>query len=118
MKTQIMIIKHNFDEFFATKQVLEALLRVPVQVVGLEGREKALECLQGIKVDKVLFRTGSGGIKELIANLRKKRFNRLNSELTILLAEGMEHRTVLRIANDSIVKRRSQRMNSPSGLAS
>ena len=84
MKTQILIIEDNCYKYFTTKQLLEAKLNIKLKVEGVKSNEDLVNKARQYKATNIIYRP-EGGVVELLKIMKKRRVNRLNSELTLLL---------------------------------
>ena len=89
MKTKVLIIEDNEYKYFTTKQVLEAQLKLSVQVVGVKDGQDLVQTTVGLEPDMIVFRP-SGGVAELLEKMKKRKTNRRNTEITLLVAEELD----------------------------
>jgi DNA-binding NarL/FixJ family response regulator len=89
MKTKVMIIEDNPCKFFTMKAVIEAALKVEVTVNEVQTSRELADAAAAANPDVVLFRP-EGGVAELLESLKKRRINRRNTEVTILVAEEID----------------------------
>jgi hypothetical protein len=95
MKTKVLIIEDNFSKFFTTKQILEAQLRLEVAVVDVESGRDLVAQTAELNPDVIMFRP-NGGVAELMDKLQKRRANRRNTEITLMLAQDFDDEVVRR----------------------
>lgn len=93
MKTKVLIIEDNFAKYFTTKQVLEAQLKVTVKAAEAETSQELMDATAKIKPDMILFRP-NGGVAELLLKMKKRRTNRRNTEIVLLLADEFDDEAV------------------------
>ena len=89
MKTKVLIIEDNFCKFFATKQVLESQLKLEVQAQDVRTSKELLEVTSGFAPDLIICRP-EGGVSDLLNRMKKRRTNRRNTEITLLLTQDFE----------------------------
>ena len=95
MKTRVIIIEDNFYKYFTTKQVLEAQLKLSINAKDVETSQELIDATAEIKPDMILFRP-NGGVAELLLKMKKRRTNRRNTEITLLLADEFDDEAVRR----------------------
>lgn len=95
MKTKVLIIEDNLYKYFTTKQVLEAQLKITVQAKDIASCRELVEEARTFEPDLVVFRP-NGGIAELLGKMQKRRSNRRNTEITLLLAQDFDDESVRR----------------------
>jgi CheY-like chemotaxis protein len=93
MKTKVLIIEDNFCKSFTTKQVLESQLKLAVRLVDVQTSRELAERTAEFKPDLILFRP-NGGVAELLQKMKKRRSNRRNTEITLLLAQEFDDEQV------------------------
>ncbi|NRA46527.1 MAG: hypothetical protein HRU09_16370 [Oligoflexales bacterium] len=77
--------------YLTTKQLLEAKLNIKLKVDGVKSKDGLLEKASQYKAHNIIYRP-EGGVVELLKILKKRRVNRLNTEVTLLLTpELMAH---------------------------
>ena len=89
MKTKVLIIEDNYYKFFTTKQLLESQLRVEVEVITVRNGQKLAQSAQELKPDLVMCRP-AGGVQELLEKMKKRKTNRRNTTVTLLVATEMD----------------------------
>lgn len=89
MKTKVLIIEDNFAKYFTTKQVLEATLKLQVQAIDVSTGAELLSATKSLNPDLIVFRP-NGGVAELLTKMKKRRTNRRNTEITLLLTQDFE----------------------------
>lgn len=95
MKTKIIIIEDSMYKSFTAKQILEAQLKLSVDVVNMTCCNSLKKLAEGIKTETIVIRQ-TGGVAELLEKLKKRNTNRRNSEVTLLVAEDFEDEVVNR----------------------
>ena len=91
MKTKVLIIEDNVYKFFTTKQVLEAQLKVDIQVVSVHTGKELIDQAAALSPDLVMFRShDGGGIGELLLRMKKRNTNRRNTEITLLVTQEVD----------------------------
>lgn len=93
MRNKILIIEDNIHQYFVTKQVLEAQLHLKVTVQGAEDNQELLEQTVEYAPQTIIYRS-AGGIIELITKLKKKKANRLNAEVVLLVTPHADENVV------------------------
>lgn len=93
MKTKVLIIEDNFAKYFTTKQVLEAQLKLTVKALDVETSQELMNATAKINPDMILFRP-NGGVAELLQKMKKRRTNRRNTEIVLLLADDFDDAAV------------------------
>ena len=93
MKTKVLIIEDNLSKYFTTKQVLEAQLKVDIDARGVETSQELIKATADVNPDMILFRP-NGGVAELLQKMKKRRTNRRNTEITLLLADDFDDEAV------------------------
>jgi len=96
MKTKVLIIEDNAYKTFTTKQVLETQLKLQVNVVDCEGGQDVVRATEGIDPDMIVF-CPNGGVAELLEKMKKRRTNRRNTEITLMLAEDLDDELAKRV---------------------
>jgi hypothetical protein len=96
MKTKVLIIEDDVCKFFATKQVLESQLKLPVHVVDVRTSKELAEAAVDLDPDLVIFRP-VGGIAELLDRMRKRKTNRRNTQITLLVASEFDDESARRL---------------------
>lgn len=92
MKTKVLIIEDNYCKFFATKQILEAQLKVRVNafdVVDLKDTRDLLEKTTHICPDVIMI-CPNGGVVDVLEKMKKRGTNRRNTEITLLLVQDAD----------------------------
>lgn len=89
MKTRIIVIEDSMYKSFTAKQILESQLKLPVDVIDMGCGESLKKLANGLHSETVVIRQ-TGGVSELLDLLKKKKVNRRNSEITLLLIEDFE----------------------------
>jgi hypothetical protein len=89
MKSRILIIEDNYCKFFAAKQVLESQLKMKVDVADAGSTRELVIKAAAFNPDLIMYRP-AGGVAELLAKMKKRRTNRRNSEIVLILAEGLD----------------------------
>ena len=89
MKTRVLIIENNYCKFFAAKQVLESQLKMKLDVVSTDSVNDLVEKTLKLSPDQIIF-CPTGGIVELLTQMKKRRTNRRNTEISIMLAENVD----------------------------
>jgi len=87
-KSQIVIIENNVYRLITLKHFIASEFRIDARLSCADSMEEAEGLLQGIKSVNVIFQTRNG-FEDLIAILRRKKVNRLNSDI-VLLATRVE----------------------------
>ena len=87
MKNRILIIEDNFYKYFTIKQLLESQFNIPVQAKAVETGEQIYEASRDYKPTTVLYNP-TKCIFEFIENISKKKINRLNSEILLVLTNS------------------------------
>jgi CheY-like chemotaxis protein len=93
MKTKVLIIEDNFYKYFTTKQVLESQLKLDVRTQDVGTSRELVAMAQTLNPDVVMFRP-DGGVAELLTKMKKRRTNRRNTEITLLLAQDFDDEAV------------------------
>jgi len=89
MKTKILIIEDSAYKSFATKQLLEATLRMAVRLIDVAStKELARRTIEF--APHQIFCCCEGGAAELLQTMKKRQTNRRNTEITLLLAQDLE----------------------------
>lgn len=86
MKNQIFIIEDNIYTFFTTKQILESSFNLKLSIIGCNTDKAIVDHTKNVKSANIL-RRPQGNIKELIQLLKKKKVNRLNTEIIMLITD-------------------------------
>lgn len=89
MKNKVMIIEDNCYKFFTTKQILEAQLKLEIEVIGVKTGKELVEATAGINPDQIIYRP-DGGVADLLMKFRKRNMNRRNTTITIVLANELD----------------------------
>ncbi|MCC6132624.1 MAG: hypothetical protein IT186_22080 [Acidobacteria bacterium] len=95
MKTKVLIIDDNFYKYFTTKQVLESQLKLDVKAQDVGTSKELVAMAKDFNPDVVMFRP-DGGVAELLVRMRKRRTNRRNTEITLVLAQDFDDEAVRR----------------------
>lgn len=95
MKTRVLIVEDNFYKSFTTKQVLTAQLGIEVHFLDVQTTTELAERATEVRPDVIFVRPG-GGVIGLLEKLKKRRSNRRNTEITLLLAHDFEDEQVRR----------------------
>lgn len=90
MKAQILIIEDNCYKYFTTKQLLEAKLNIKLKVEGVDSLKDLEDKARRYKGNNIMYRP-EGGVIELLKILKKRRVNRLNTEVTLLLTPELSY---------------------------
>ena len=98
MKTKLLIIEDNFSKFFATKQVLESQLKLEVSTRDIRSGRELVDAAAAFAPDMVMIRPG-GGITGLLDLMKKRRINRRNTEITLLLTQDFDDEVMRRFAD-------------------
>lgn len=93
MKTRIIIIEDNMYKSFTAKQILEAQLKLSVDVVNMTCGTSLKKLAEGINTETIVIRQ-TGGVSELLDKLKKRKANRRNTEVTLLVTEDFEDEVV------------------------
>ena len=93
MKTKVLIIEDNYSKYFTTKQVLEAQLKLHIDARDVETSQELINATAEVNPDMILFRP-NGGVAELLQKMKKRRTNRRNTEITLLLADEFDDEAV------------------------
>lgn len=96
MKTKVLIIEDNMYKFFTTKQVLETQLNIKVQVEQVDAARDVVGKTCELAPDMIVFRP-HGGVVELLEKMKKRRANRRNTEITLLITQDLEDQTARRM---------------------
>ena len=88
MKKKVLIIEDNYYKFFTTKQVLESQLKLDIQVVGANSGKELAESTADMKPDLIMYRP-DGGVAELLVKMKKRRSNRRNTEVVLMVMEDL-----------------------------
>ena len=89
MKTKVLIIEDNYYKFFTTKQVLETQLNMKVRVVDVACAREVVTQTQTMDPDMIVFRP-NGGVADLLDKMKKRRTNRRNTEITLLVTQEFD----------------------------
>ena len=89
MKTKVLIIEDNYYKYFTTKQVLETQLHMKVNVLDVGCSRELIDATQMLDPDLIVFRP-NGGVAELLDKMKKRRTNRRNTEITILVTQEFD----------------------------
>lgn len=89
MKTKVLIIEDNHYSYFTTKAVLESQLRLSVEVKGVQTSRELLLETADYAPDVIVFRP-TGGVAELLDQMKKRHTNRRNTEIRLLVAEEFD----------------------------
>lgn len=84
MKRQVVIFEHDFYRFYAAKQVLEGVMRLPIKSIIVEGEKDFERNINELRPGAMVFRP-EDSLTELIEDLRSKGITRLNSEVCFVL---------------------------------
>ena len=95
MKTKVLIIEDNFAKYFTTKQILESQLKLEVSTKDIRDSRELVEATAELNPDVVMFRP-DGGVAELLQKMKKRRTNRRNTEITLMLAHEFDDEVVRR----------------------
>jgi len=114
MKTKVLIIEDNFCKFFATKQVLEAQLKVEVATGDVDSGAELVAATNRIDPDLIFCRP-EGGVVDLLEKMKKRQTNRRNTEITLLLAEECDGEVVRRF--QLLIERHMQRSEATDAAA-
>ena len=96
MKTQVLIIEDNPYKYFTTKQVLGCQLRLPINSLDVaDNHDLCMKALE-LRPDLILYRP-QGGVADLLQQLKKRRTNRRNTEITVILAQDLDEAAVERL---------------------
>jgi hypothetical protein len=93
MKTKVLIIEDNFYKSFTTKQVLESQLKVRVKLVDVHTSSELAQATAEFKPDLIMFRP-NGGVADLLVKMKKRRTNRRNTEIQLLVASEFDDEAV------------------------
>ena len=93
MKTKVLIIEDNFSKFFTTKQVLEAQLKLEVHAQDIKTGQELVDATAAFGPDMVMVRP-EGGVAELLLKMKKRRTNRRNTEITLLLTQDFDDEVI------------------------
>ena len=89
MKTKILIIEDSAYKAFATKQLLEATLRMAVRLVDVASTKELARRTVEFAPHQILC-CCEGGAAELLQAMKKRQTNRRNTEITLLLAQDLD----------------------------
>ena len=89
MKNRVLIIEDNYYKFFTTKQVLDAQLKLNLDVNHVKTGQELAEVTAGFKPDQIIYRP-NGGVADLLMSFKKRNINRRNTEVTILLTNELD----------------------------
>ena len=103
MKTKVLIIEDNFAKFFTTKQVLESQLKLEVLTVDIKTSQELVDTTMAFEPDVVMIRP-EGGVAALLDKMKKRRFNRRNAEITLLLTQDFDDEVIQQF--ESLMSRR------------
>ena len=101
MKRQILIIEDNYYKFFTMKQVIETHLRLKVNVVGANNEAELRLATGEVGPGNIIIKP-EGGVVELIENLRKRRLNRRNSEVTFVITPELDRMNTLNLTQSCL----------------
>ena len=87
MKNRILIIEDNFYKYFTIKQLLETQFNLNVEAKAVESGEEIYEASRDYKPTTVLYNP-TKCIFEFIENINKRKLNKLNSEILLILTNG------------------------------
>lgn len=85
MKNKILIIEDNYYKYFATKQVLESQLKVGIEVVGATNEDEMNSMINEMMPYLIINRP-KGGIADLLTKMKRRKINRRNSEIVLMIA--------------------------------
>ena len=89
MKTKLLIIEDNFSKFFTTKHLLESQLKLQVSTRDIKTGQELADATAAFSPDMVMVRP-EGGVAELLLKMKKRRSNRRNTEITLLLTQDFD----------------------------
>lgn len=85
MKNKVLIIEDDFCRFFSTKQVLETKLKLDIRVIGAKDTDELYEKTLSYQPHTVVIKP-KGGVAAILEKFKTKRINKINSEVTFLVA--------------------------------
>jgi len=89
MKTRVLIIEDDYRKFFAAKQVLESQLKMKLNVVDTRCVNELVEKTAKFSPDQIIF-CPTGGVVELLDQMKKRKTNRRNTEIALMLTENFD----------------------------
>ena len=96
MKRKILIIEDNYYKFFTMKQMIESILKLKVNVIGAQDESELKLLSAGVGANDVLVKP-EGGVMVLVEQLRRRRFNRRNSEVTFIITPELDRDSLAKV---------------------
>lgn len=85
MKNRILIIEDNYYKFFTTKQLLESQLKITIEVIGVSLEGELPEAVRALAPHSIIYKP-EGPVMDLLKKLQKRKVNRRNSAITLMIA--------------------------------
>lgn len=98
MKTKILIIEDNECKYFTTKTMLETQLKLEIDVKEVSDGKGLADATSEFNPDMIMFRP-NGGVAELLEKMKKRKTNRRNTEITLLVASDLDDEFARRVAD-------------------
>ena len=89
MKNRFLIIEDDFYRYFTLRQVLKTALNLRFTIEVAEDQGEVVAVASTYKHGQVIFHQ-DGGILGLIDHFKKKKVNRLNSDIRLLVTRELE----------------------------
>ena len=89
MKNRFLIIEDDFYRYFTLRQVLKTALNLRFTIEVAEDQGEVVAVASAYKHGQVIFHQ-DGGILGLIDHFKKKKVNRLNSDIRLLVTRELE----------------------------
>lgn len=89
MRNGILIVESNVYRLITLKHFISSEFRISVNIAIADTEEQAMTKLATCKPSNVIFVTSSG-LEGVVEILKKKKVNRLNSEITLLATRDEE----------------------------
>lgn len=89
MKNRILIIEDDFYRYFTLRQVLHSALNLRFTIEVAEDQKKMATVASAYKKGQVILHQDVG-VLGLIAHFKKKKVNRLNSDIKLLVTRELE----------------------------